>query len=726
MKTKLACTVSVVIAALTLGAVETAHSAETYRLESTLTWPVWFPIPNCDHDHNVVIDSADPTVWGFLKPAVFGINQYPWDPSPGVNHYSRVVGPTMGTRNAEFSSALLRVGTNAIEYWDGPQLTICHYLETVIRLHRPGRMPLLLASNSWGALPIPGGPDLNLGNSSIKQTLSLQFDPGGPAKDWVDPVLAQQIRELFDEIDWFQQRCVNSTLCGEADRGLNDMAAVEAMRAEVEELISRDLDDIDLATLDALIAKYGKLASVLEYLIRPVLASIKMKIEDLRREIETASRALNDQIAQLADLAGIGTAGDPRNPSGFTPLTDTGALPPVRLPPGFDLPFSEEHDPYKAYADTVLADLASHVGNAGVVFNRHAVSVLFDTWRTNQHLLDEWIRHRGALVPTKEAASHVRQKQRVLSEFTRHLSTRGWFHDCAVPGIARDLIDFDIAIWHKSRARALKLELNQWRGTLNEKQQRILDFLLLVDALHKSGLTASDPVEADKFSTLGGKLLEGLVDFAKGAAVLAVGFTPLGDFLDACELITGWDGCNWSGRRLTTIERVLSGAGIFVIGSTRLIRKAAEKMTGVRKIVTDADEMIHDLKPRTPKKGIIKTIPDPPNPFGKNTVFVHESGIEIKFNEHGFPDFSKYLHQGAANTENTVRIKLTGEHVADSKLANKAANLSETPELYTWHHNEDVGTMQLIQKDVHKLFAHNGGFAIWKRVTSGVYEIVDE
>lgn len=37
----------------------------------------------------------------------------------------------------------------------------------------------------------------------------------------------------------------------------------------------------------------------------------------------------------------------------------------------------------------------------------------------------------------------------------------------------------------------------------------------------------------------------------------------------------------------------------------------------------------------------------------------------------------------------------------------------ETPDGYTWHHNEEKGKMQLVDSDVHALTRHTGGRAIW-------------
>ena len=36
-----------------------------------------------------------------------------------------------------------------------------------------------------------------------------------------------------------------------------------------------------------------------------------------------------------------------------------------------------------------------------------------------------------------------------------------------------------------------------------------------------------------------------------------------------------------------------------------------------------------------------------------------------------------------------------------------------TPRGYTWHHSEEPGKLQLVDKEIHKRTGHTGGRAIW-------------
>ena len=79
----------------------------------------------------------------------------------------------------------------------------------------------------------------------------------------------------------------------------------------------------------------------------------------------------------------------------------------------------------------------------------------------------------------------------------------------------------------------------------------------------------------------------------------------------------------------------------------------------------------------------------------------------VPFDEDGFPDFSAHRHPDVPD----VRIELSGSRGTDFARANKAAGLSETPAGDTWHHHQDSGLMQLIDRTVHAKTGHTGGFS---------------
>jgi hypothetical protein len=78
----------------------------------------------------------------------------------------------------------------------------------------------------------------------------------------------------------------------------------------------------------------------------------------------------------------------------------------------------------------------------------------------------------------------------------------------------------------------------------------------------------------------------------------------------------------------------------------------------------------------------------------------------VPFDSDGFPDFSAARHPSVSD----VRITLSGSRSTDFARANRAAGLASTPTGYTWHHHQDKGLMQLIDRTVHAKTGHTGGF----------------
>lgn len=85
--------------------------------------------------------------------------------------------------------------------------------------------------------------------------------------------------------------------------------------------------------------------------------------------------------------------------------------------------------------------------------------------------------------------------------------------------------------------------------------------------------------------------------------------------------------------------------------------------------------------------------------------------IGVPFDSNGFPDFSDHLYKKGPND---VTITPTGNRAKDFREANRAAGYAETPEGYTWHHHQDRGRMQLVERNVHRRTGHTGGFTLHK------------
>lgn len=97
------------------------------------------------------------------------------------------------------------------------------------------------------------------------------------------------------------------------------------------------------------------------------------------------------------------------------------------------------------------------------------------------------------------------------------------------------------------------------------------------------------------------------------------------------------------------------------------------------------------------------------------TMTYRLNGMEVKYSEIGYPDFSPYIYRGSGGLGEVRLDRLTGSRTLDEAAANAAAGFKDTPLGYTWHHNESVGLMQLVEEDVHATFPHRGGFSVNQR-----------
>jgi hypothetical protein len=86
--------------------------------------------------------------------------------------------------------------------------------------------------------------------------------------------------------------------------------------------------------------------------------------------------------------------------------------------------------------------------------------------------------------------------------------------------------------------------------------------------------------------------------------------------------------------------------------------------------------------------------------------------VDVTYSREGYPDFSKYKYDGGLG-KSEVKIEVTGNNTTDFKRANEAAGFGDKayshPDGYTWHHNQDGTTMELVRTDVHSASPHTGG-----------------
>ncbi|MFC4801213.1 HNH endonuclease [Neobacillus sp. GCM10023253] len=130
---------------------------------------------------------------------------------------------------------------------------------------------------------------------------------------------------------------------------------------------------------------------------------------------------------------------------------------------------------------------------------------------------------------------------------------------------------------------------------------------------------------------------------------------------------------------------------------------------------TRNDHLNGEFHPETGVPFIEKTVELPSGDYMTGTFPVFESDVEVQLPEELYLQ-SDNVHFSFANHELYEAIQ------SDSALAQQIgldphdiAQLGQgnTPEGFTWHHNEEPGVLQLVDEDVHQNTGHTGGRELW-------------
>jgi hypothetical protein len=110
-----------------------------------------------------------------------------------------------------------------------------------------------------------------------------------------------------------------------------------------------------------------------------------------------------------------------------------------------------------------------------------------------------------------------------------------------------------------------------------------------------------------------------------------------------------------------------------------------------------------------------KTIELPNGETVKDSFPVFHSEYEVEIDEDMYLR-SDYIHFTYANYELYEEIQEDPELVEELGLTEadiEALSNGDNPEGYTWHHNEDPGVLQLVDRESHASVGHTGGRELW-------------
>jgi hypothetical protein len=107
-------------------------------------------------------------------------------------------------------------------------------------------------------------------------------------------------------------------------------------------------------------------------------------------------------------------------------------------------------------------------------------------------------------------------------------------------------------------------------------------------------------------------------------------------------------------------------------------------------------------------------------------------GVSVTYDKHGFPDFTDFRDHPSGVSHVTFEDEYAGNRTTDFKQSNDLAAAEaaknakawsttgqRSPHNYTWHHDQDLHTMHLVQFEIHRTFPHTGGVSLKKLAGGG-------
>jgi hypothetical protein len=645
-------------------------------------------------------------------------------------------GHGLGEHQAPFNSALLRVGANRLQFRaaNSNDTPWCNHVWDRVWLSSPTSPPQLL----WDF--VIDGEDVDI-EKSVEKTL-----------EDIDPALAQHIAEFRHYIDVEIARLM--MLGPQADNAARDIARLQGLLAAIDELLQRGFDQITTDELDALLADFNDLLPGLRDQLAAIIDGFKKDIADLRAELERIETEYRDWAS---DITNYGDAGGGFEGSDFeTPTGDS--LPEMDIPDVLgDDPWDPQHDIYDDYANEVIAALTAMLDSSQAhVSDRRGFVDIIGGWRLNIRAIEAALRAQ-AIVNQAEYGAFLQSRSKVLSFTSRFMDRDGWFYDAEVDPEIKFLINTALYQRDAPTAERMKAALNVMTKLNNEQASLVFGWLYIMkeagDAAQQASLERRRAELALKERSLWDSTLSFLDRAASFGWDVAVAVTPLGDIIDACELITGKEGCHLiSGRELTWEERAFAGVGLFMWGSNATIRKLASKVDSIKcrpghtfaghalvgtggiahiapvckfySFMSKLENAMDGVQHKTPVKEHTRASIRKPD---GTWTYIHNNGTVVQYNERGFPLFEpQHMHPADAKVPNPeVWVEFTCESAKEISRANAANNIANEIADHTWHHSHEFEyrtdgrvyiKMQLLKDEVHDWAKHAGGSAIGRQI----------
>ncbi|XXY46306.1 hypothetical protein WME91_40530 [Sorangium sp. So ce269] len=387
----------------------------------------------------------------------------------------------------------------------------------------------------------------------------------------INPALARDIAELEVAVAGLMEALIRN-----AARVADLRARMDLLRqldTELHDLVSRPLDEVSRADLDAILDRYNDVVDAeTRAAMEQLVDDLKQSVSDLEDELGRLIDEFGAQADEVADLATQDARAEGWNPDDpWAYALEESDVPWVEVPDiaEVDGAFDEGRDPYAAYADAVIAALEADV-SGGLVVARADFVANVRAWRANSAALEIALRDRMG-VSLAETNAFLNAQNRITGYVRQFMDASDWFEDSPVPADLRAQVDTVLKPRFDALADQMKDSLNQWTGDGLDLEQTQL--YQTISAFAGAMSTVGEGFEA---------YAEVMQTLVHATTRIGVGFVPVvGPALDLCEAVTGKAFCLPSGRELSDEERIFSGLG-FGLGAVGPMWRAVKTSSGLR------------------------------------------------------------------------------------------------------------------------------------------------
>jgi len=520
--------------------------------------------------------------------ALFDVNGWPIPTYPVEGQFrTDLNGDEHNQYKASFQSVLFRPGSNSIyfRYGNSTGEQSCVNIAEVVTL----------SSASFGSRRIF---DIVQIGQEFEGVTSVDF-----SLMELDPALATNIAHLEQIIsDERANLIADAGRLAKRDAEIaKKLDMLKSLDNELKALAAQGFDAITAAKLRAIFARYPDLPTDGQKALAQLIEDLHKDEAKLREEI---SRLVDDFAAQ-ADAAAAVITGPVRktgwDPGYFRNYLSTiydAEIPEVATPElGSQSTFDGTNDPYDRYAVNIIEDLTDTLEGDKVIDKPEFVAVVRG-WRRNQEAIERIIRER-ATVNQAETQAFLRAQNKVLTVVRRYMGAGDWFNDAPLSPELKRLVDGPIRQHFAQLATSIKDGMNQWT-TRGPGEEMLEEVTIGMGSVLENGYEEQpDEVQGVVTRVLG---------WVGTAATIGVGFTPVGDVLDACEAITGRELCNPNGEQLQTWGRVAAGLGV-VIGSGKFWQVIGSAVPSAKTMATQMAGLISISKKKPVRYGPINPGP---------------------------------------------------------------------------------------------------------------------